>query len=264
MTMILELILGLMMSLSIALLAYVKRSLSIDGMIAATLLGTVIYAFGSIIVWGVLIAFFISSSALTKLHEKTEMNQSKGRNYIQVLANGSVAAFFSILYYVFQSDVFMIAAVASIASSNADTWASEIGALTTGKTIHIHNFRQASKGVSGAISLLGTLASLLGALFISAVLMTIHALTFPIDMQILIPYGLIVVVCGFLGCLIDSLLGGGLQAKYKGIETGTITENKVLLNEHVIKISGFAWITNDTVNFLSALFASLISLLFFI
>ncbi len=262
--MIMDILIGFVLSLIVAGLAYVKRSLTIDGLIAAIVLGTVIYVFGSIVVWGVLISFFVSSSLLSKRHEQKEKVSSKGRNYRQVFANGAVAAIGCILYYFLQSEVFMIAAVASIASSNADTWASEIGVLTKGKTIHILNFTPATQGVSGAISLLGTFASLLGACFISAVFITLYALSQDITIPVLISYGLIVIISGFLGCLIDSLLGGSIQARYKGTETGIITEHHELQNESVIKIRGFTCITNDTVNLLSALFAALIAFLFLI
>jgi uncharacterized protein (TIGR00297 family) len=262
--MLLELGIGLLISFGIAFLAYLKRSLTQDGLFTATLLGTIIYAFGGITVWGVLIAFFISSSLLTKLHEKKEKDLSQGRSYRQVIANGLVAATFSVLYYVFQNEIWMLAAVVSIASANSDTWASEIGALSKGKTIHILNFKLVPKGVSGAISKLGTFASLLGALFIAIVFIGLLSIKESITFPVVIEYVLIITLCGFLGSLIDSLLGATLQAKYQGIISGQITEQSFLPDEKVILISGIVFITNDTVNFLSSLAASLLSLLFFI
>jgi hypothetical protein len=59
-------------------------------------------------------------------------------------------------------------------------------------------------------------------------------------------------------------LGGSLQAKYRGIESGTYTEKRWLPNEKVVLASGLALITNDAVNLLSGLAASLITLVFFI
>jgi uncharacterized protein (TIGR00297 family) len=262
--MILDLFIGFLLSFGVALLAFFKRSLTRDGWISATILGTTIYAFGSFILWGVLIAFFISSSLLTKLHEKKDNGITHGRNAIQVMSNGLIATVFSVLYYFFQSDILMLAAIVSIASSNADTWASEIGALTKGQTVHILNFKPVTKGVSGAISILGTFASLLGAVFISAIFILLYALSKDVTLPVLFQYGLIVTLCGFFGCLMDSLLGGSIQAKYKGIHSGIVTEESTLPNDQVVLVSGFKCITNDTVNFLSGFIASLISLLFFI
>lgn len=261
--MLFDLFIGTLTSFCIALFAYYKHSLTFDGLITATCLGAAIYLFGGFTVWAVLIAFFISSSLLTKLHEKKDKESSQGRNYVQVISNGLVAVVFSALYYLTQTDVFLLAAVVSIASSNSDTWASEIGALSKGKTIHIINFKQVPKGVSGAISRLGTFASLLGALFIALVFVAITALSREVTLPLLFQYGLIITVCGFIGCLVDSFLGASLQAKYRGITTGLISEKRWLPNEKVVLASGLAFITNDAVNFLSGLAASLFTLVFF-
>jgi len=256
--MFIDIIIGVTISFIIAGLAYFKKSLDLSGLFTATLLGTVIYKFGSIIVWGSMIAFFVSSSLVTKLSEKSEKKTAKGRNYIQVLANGSVAAIFSILFYYMKMEIFLLAAVAAFATSNSDTWASEIGSLSKGKTFYILNFKIAPKGVSGAISRLGIVASLFGSLLIAGVFLGIYALEFGIDL------GGVITVCGFLGNIIDSYLGGLIQAKYRGVETGTYTEKRWLPNEKVILASGIALITNDTVNLLSGLSASLITFLFFL
>lgn len=262
--MILDLAIGFSISLVIAGLAYFKKSLDLSGFFTAILLGTIIYTFGGVIVWGSLIAFFISSSLITKISEKNENKMSKGRNYIQVLANGLIAALFSIIYYVMQSEIFLLAAVVSIAASNSDTWASEIGYLSKGKTFYILNFKIAPKGVSGAISGLGTFASLIGSLFIAVIFIGLYAILYGIGFDDFLIFGGIITLCGFLGNLIDSYLGGSLQAKYRGMDTGTYTEKKWLPNEKVILASGIALITNDAVNLLSGLAASLITFIFFI
>lgn len=262
--MFLDAIIGVIVSLIIATLAYLKRSLDRSGLFTATLLGTIIFTFGGIVVWGSLIAFFISSSLITKISERHDKKESKGRNYLQVLANGLVAAIFSILYYVLQREIFLLAAVVSIATSNSDTWASEIGALSKGKTFYILNFKIAPKGVSGAISGLGTFASLVGAFFIAGIFIGLYALTKGISFQTFIVFGGIVTLCGFLGNIIDSYLGGLMQAKYKGVESGIYTEKCWLPNEKVVLASGIALITNDAVNLISGLAASLITLFFVI
>jgi uncharacterized protein (TIGR00297 family) len=262
--MLIEIFIGIGISFIIAGLAYLKKSLDQSGLFTATLLGAVIYAFGGLVVWGSLIAFFISSSLITKVSEKSEKKVSKGRNYVQVLANGLVAAVFSITYYFMQMEIFLLAAVVSIATSNSDTWASEIGSLSKGKTFYILNFKIAPKGVSGAISGLGTVASFFGSFFIAGFFLALYAIIYGIGMEDFFIFGGIITICGFLGNLIDSYLGGFLQAKYRGVDTGTYTEKKWLPNEKVILASGLALITNDAVNLLSGLAASLITFIFFL
>lgn len=258
-----DFLMGIAISGLIAILAYLKKSLTKDGLFMAVLLGTLMYVFGGILVWASLIAFFISSSLLTKLHEKKDKESSKGRNYIQVISNGLVATVFSIIYYVTALEIFLVAAIVSIATSNSDTWASEIGALSKGNTRYILNFKLAPKGVSGAISSLGTFASLIGAFFIAVIFTILGWITSAFNISTLLYYGFIITLGGFLGCFIDSYLGGLVQAKYKGVVSGKMTEKRWLPDEKVVLASGIALITNDAVNFLSGLFSSILTVLLF-
>jgi uncharacterized protein (TIGR00297 family) len=261
--MLISVLIGLGISVLIAGIAYFRHSLNKSGFIAATFFGTLIYVFGGILVWGTLIAFFISSSLITKLSENKDKKHTEGRNHLQVIANSLVAIIFSILYYVTKTEIFLLAAVVAISTSNSDTWASEIGSISKGKTFYIVNFKVAPKGASGAISGLGTLASFIGALFIGIIFIGLYAITESITFTQILYFGFVITSYGFLGNLIDSYLGALIQAKYRGIDTGTITENKWLPNEKVVLASGLALITNDMVNLLSALFASILTVIFF-
>ena len=262
--MLVDFIIGLGLSLIIAYIAYTKESLNFSGFLGAVIFGTMLYFFGTFIVWSALIVFFISSSILTKLHEKTDKNYSQGRGIKSVISNALIATICSILYYFIQEPLYLVASIASIAASNADTWASEIGILSKGKTYYITNFKIAPKGVSGAISLLGILSSLLGALFISITFVLLYRMVTPLTINNMLSYGFIVTLSGFLGCQIDSLLGALVQAKYKNIQTGMIAESKELPDESIVLISGFSFITNDVVNLLSSLGGSLIAIILII
>lgn len=50
--MAIQFLIGFTLSLVIAYLAYKKHSLNQSGLITATLLGTIIYGFGTYVVWG--------------------------------------------------------------------------------------------------------------------------------------------------------------------------------------------------------------------
>lgn len=260
-----DLLIGVVISLFVAGLAYWRKSLTASGLLAAVLFGTAIYCFGGILVWAALITFFVSSSVITKIHDNIEpRNQEKdGRNYVQVIANALVATIFSLVYFLVQKEIYLVAAVVSIATSNADTWASEIGSLSKGKTYAITNFKEVERGISGAISILGTVASFLGALLIAVVFILLYGITGTLTPPNVIYFGTIIAIGGFLGCFIDSYLGALIQAKYKGIHSGRMTELKWLPDEKVILTSGFALITNDAVNFLSSLSASILTVLLF-
>ena len=258
-----ELLIGFLLIFIVAYMAYKKQSLNFSGFFAAVFFGTIIYGFGSYVMWGSLISFFVSSSILTKIHDQKMgyKSEKEGRNYIQVISNASIASVFAILYFVSNNPLLLIAGIVSIASSNADTWASEIGVFSKGKTVSILTFKEIKRGESGGVSLLGTTSSLIGALWIGLtafVLLIIHR-NDPLSTTLL--YVWMIIVGGFIGCLLDSYLGILLQAKYKGERSGIFSESKYLKGEKAVLISGFVFITNDMVNFLSALFASLVTLM---
>lgn len=258
---------GFLLSLLIALIAFKRRSLDISGVIAAVIFATMIYVFGGIWIWSLLMIFFISSSILTKINKKIRhlpMDvEKKGRNYVQVIANAGVATIFSFLFYVFQEHIYLVAAAAAIAASNADTWASEIGTLSKGNNYNILTFKVMEKGLSGAVTVLGFAASILGALFIGLFFVAFDAFVEGFDLISTLTNGFIISFGGFMGALIDSVFGALFQAKYKDEKTGKLFENKKFANGSFVLVSGFALITNDVVNILSALFASVMTVVFF-
>jgi uncharacterized protein (TIGR00297 family) len=260
-----SILIGFIFSGFISLTALIKKALSISGTFAATILGTAVFYFGGVYLSAIMIGFFASSSILTKfkkyrktitydIHEK-----SGGRDYAQVLANGGVGLIFAALWFATNRPVYLIAFTVSFAAANADTWASELGILSNAKPISILNFKKVEKGVSGAISILGTISALLGAGFIAAIFFIGYVLKFGFSLQALV-FSIIVVVLGFMGCIIDSLLGAALQAKYRCETCGKITEKKVHHERSTKLISGYKYINNDTVNFISILSAALLVL----
>ena len=54
-----------------------------------------------------------------------------------------------------------------MAAANSDTWASEIGSMSKGKPISVKTFKRAERGTSGAVSLLGTFAAVVGSFLIA-------------------------------------------------------------------------------------------------
>ena len=90
-------IIGLLLSLSVAFVAYKKRSLTLSGFVTASIIGMLFYAFGSYIAWSILIFFFISSSIISKFNKNEK--EKFGRDYIQVISNSVVSLFFLTLYY---------------------------------------------------------------------------------------------------------------------------------------------------------------------
>ncbi len=188
-----QLIIGLLLAVVSSYLAYRAHSLSKDGAFAAIVIGTVIFGLGGW-QWAVLLlAFFVSSSVLTHAFKdrKQELNEkySKGgqRDAAQVLSNGGIAALFVLLNALLPQTTWVWLGFASaLAAVNADTWATELGVLNPNPPRLITDLRRSvEKGTSGAVSIYGTGAALLGAALIGF----LAAVLFPGGRGSVIPLG---------------------------------------------------------------------------
>ncbi|MBU5676972.1 DUF92 domain-containing protein [Alkaliphilus sp. MSJ-5] len=263
-----QLIVGSIITFLVVIMAYMKKSLNKSGFVAAFILGTSIYYFGGFYFWGIMISFFASSSLFTKYRKKEKKSMDKiidenkeGRGYIQVIANGLLGLVFSFLYYKTKNYNYLMAYAAVFAASNADTWASEIGVLSNKKPVSIITFKPMEKGMSGGVTLLGTIFSLLGSSLIATIFFGGYIILFKFDRTLPIKT-MIIVIAGFMGALIDSILGATIQVKYIDERENIITERKFYKGKQTKYLKGIRFINNDIVNFLSGLFASLIVLLF--
>jgi uncharacterized protein (TIGR00297 family) len=255
-----QLALGFLLAVSIAYLAYRVHSLSRDGAVAAALVGTIIFGLGGL-QWSILLlAFFISSSALTRFFKdrKRGLNEkfSKGseRDAGQVLGNGGLATAFVVLNAFFPHQLWTWAGFAAVlASVNADTWATELGTLNPSPPRIITDLRKrVEAGTSGGVSLWGTIAALLGA----SVIGVLAAVLYPnVDWSLF----LLITISGLLGSLFDSLLGATVQAMYFCPLDKKETEKHPLhtCGTETIHIRGWTWLNNDWVNFACGAFGVL-------
>lgn len=233
------------------------KSLTISGAIAAGFIGISIYTgfgYSGLVVLGI---FFGSSSFWSKFKRDRKMSTSellvKGdqRDAAQVLANGGVSALISIVHAFLPFEGSFAVYSASVAAANADTWASEIGTLSKKMPRMIFTLKKVKKGTSGAVSSLGTGAAFAGACLIG---ITAYAV-FPLhEMDILL-----IVLFGFTGNLIDTVLGASVQVYYQCPVCGINTERYEHCQERSTKIRGF--LNNDAVNFIAIFTASLLALL---
>ncbi|MDK2877971.1 MAG: hypothetical protein PWR06_687 [Thermoanaerobacteraceae bacterium] len=261
---------GFLLSFLIALAAYRRKSLTLDGSVGATFLGTVIYATSGLFGSALMILFFISSSLLSHFKKSLkakvvrQFEKTGHRDIFQVFANGGIGLIYSVLFYITKNPSFLLLLGISFAAANADTWATELGILNRSNPVSLRTLKRVEKGTSGAVSLLGTTAALLGAGFIGI----FTALGFKlVDIRSLgftyIQSFAMVTLGGFAGSSIDSILGATVQGVYYSDELEGETEKRIYNGKPTLLVRGFRLINNDIVNFLSialssALFARMI------
>lgn len=261
-----DFLIGLLSSFLIAFLAYKKSSLNKSGFVGALVLGTGIYFFGGLWFSIIMVFFFISSSLLTKFKKKSkksveQLNEKSGnRDYMQVVANGGIGLIFSFLYYLNSSPIFLLAYCTSFAVATADTWASEIGVLSKRKAVNILNFKPLKSGMSGGVSTLGTSFAFLGSLSIALIHFASNIVIYK-DIKQGLVYSVYCVLLGFIGCIIDSLLGASIQAQYYCGELDSITEKRFYKDKPNKLVKGISFINNDIVNLSSNLLSVLIILI---
>ena len=235
--------------------AYKVRSLNGGGAVAAFIMGIFIFGAGGFQWITPILAFFILSSLLSKLGKKSAetTQKSSNRDVLQVLANGGIPMIIAIVNFFQPFDLAYIMFLGAIAAATADTWATEIGFFSKKDPRHILNFKTVIKGTSGGVTLLGFVGSALGAGTIALIGMN-WLNDFPIHW---------IVLAGFVGSFVDSILGGSIQAKFTCSACGKETEKRMHCQMHTSHAKGFKWLDNDGVNFVNTIVGVLIVCMLF-
>ena len=236
-TELLFLLLLMILFIAAAAFAVYKKWLSLTGAVAACWMAMLLYASGegkAFIAPGL---FLVAGSLLSKLNRHP--NEKEGRNAVQVFANGITGIVFMILYGLNKENIYLVCALVSFCTSMCDSVSSETGMYFKGRTYDILGFKKTEPGISGGISVTGTLAGGAGALVLAFTAGYFYHLG-PL-------LCLWVAVAGFAGMLADSLLGSWLQVKYRNAG-GKLSDDA---GPGAKKIKGFYWCNNDMVNVLS-------------
>lgn len=244
------------------LLAFGMRWLTIGGAISTFVMGLLVYWLGGGRAIVPLLAFFLSSSVLSKLGRDRKalsdrfVKKQGPRDAAQVWANGGAAVGIVLLHTYLRHawPLYKLAAIqilylSALTAVNADTWATEIGCWVGQTPRSLRDFKPVPPGVSGGVTVAGTLGALGGALFIPLVVVQLWPLN-PAEF-------LVAAWAGFLGSGIDSILGASLQVQYRDPATGALTERTVVEGRPAVRVHGLPWINNDMVNFLASLGAVL-------
>lgn len=204
----------------------------------------------------ILLSFLVGSVIIDKIKKRRKglssvaKRDSDTRDTVQVLANGLIPTVLALMFGLTLNSVFIVAYVASLAEAFSDTAASGIGVFSK---VSYDPFRRKKSeiGLSGGMSVLGTVAAFIGAFLISFIAIPFGAL----DIKLV----LVASVSAFLGSLFDSFLGSLLQIKYKCAVCEDITEKEFHCKKPTKRYTGYSFFDNDVVNLFSGAFAAVIA-----
>jgi len=190
-----------------AFLLYKKNILTRYGSIAAYFLGVYFLALPGK-AWIIpVVTFFLTSVLFTGINGfvNSKSSDTNRRNVWQVFANIFFAIVSSAGYLITGDSLFIYFYITLIATVTADTWASEIGPILSKRCFSISNLKFMDSGISGGISLPGTLAAAGGSLLISIFSYYLFFQRFDASMICIIS------LSGFAAVFVDSLLSAFLE-----------------------------------------------------
>ena len=248
-----DLAIGALLALVVAIAAYRAHALDRSGAVAALLIGTATFGAGG---WRgalVLFAFFIPSTLLSRIgksrkRELVDIGKQGARDAWQVFANGGIAALAVVISLRYGAP-FAAAFAGAFAAASADTWGTEIGTLARGTPRSILTLRPLATGLSGGITWQGTAAEVVGSMFVALVAAAAGVAAF-------VP----VAVAGIVGAFLDSVLGASAQALHwcPRCERACETDPHVCGTPTVLR-RGFAWLENDAVNLAATLCGAVVA-----
>jgi uncharacterized protein (TIGR00297 family) len=200
-----------------------------------------------------MVVFLGSTSVITKLRAS---DSERGPRGLQQTAVNGIAPTLPVLAYVLTGGMlWYFLYIGAVAVANADTWASEVGRLFGHSTpVSLRNLRRVEKGTSGAVTWVGTAASLVGGALIGA---TAAAVAPGNDGLRLFVVG---VVVGPLGMIIDSALGAWVQCRYRCSVCEGVYEVSPHCGQTAQVIAGIPGLTNDFVNLAANCVGALLAL----
>jgi uncharacterized protein (TIGR00297 family) len=189
----------------------------------------------------VLAAFFVPGTLVSLVARPPPELDPKGhrRDPRQVLANGGVAA---VLALVGRHDpaLGLWLVTGALAAAAADTWATSVGSRSRTRPRLVVGWRPVPPGTSGGVTAAGCAGGLVGAGLVAA------AGAAGGGIPSLFPAATLV---GFLGMVIDSVLGAVAQARYRCPACALPSEWPVhRCGTATTHEGGIPWLNNDAVN----------------
>ena len=254
-----------------AVIGIVGKFLTWDGSLAGFFIGILIMGVGNWTLGAGLLTFFIVGSLATKLNNKSqkEVSFEKGssqRDSMQALAKAGFASFVAFLTLFYPNNlIILIIVIAALGSALADTMGTEIGIFSKSTPRYVLKpWKILTKGESGAISVIGTLTSLVTAILYIVFLFGLSLLDPSLHESLPLSFLVIVPVAAVIGMLLDSVLGVKLQEQFICPVCQSKVETKIHCDKETKKFSGYSLFNNDMVNFTATSLGGIIAGIIFL
>jgi uncharacterized protein (TIGR00297 family) len=195
------------LNLFVAALAGLFRIVRSSGALAGFAYGTMVWAFGGLPAYVLLWLFFSVGTLATRFgrNRKEALGRAEEaggrRGAANVLANVTVAAFCMAVAALVPSAAPLgrLAATAALATALMDTVGTEVGQAIRSVTVLLPDLRRVPPGTDGAVSVAGTAAGLMAALFLAGL---------SAAMRWIPPEGIgVALAAACAGTVVESLLG---------------------------------------------------------
>jgi len=185
------------------------------GWISAGVLGTILWGCLYWRGWMSVVIYLLLGSLVTKIGYKFKKErgiaEKRGgrRGPENVWGSAATGLFLAMMtkFNLANEVLFKIGFAASFSAKLADTFGSEIGKRFGKDTYLITSLKKVERGTEGGISLEGSLASLLGSIFMAYVMLRLSIIS--------THHFIVVILSGFLATLSESIIGAKFQNKYK-------------------------------------------------
>lgn len=239
-----------------------QKAMTIPAALCSTVIMFTTYICGGYPCFSLLLISYLLIALIGKIYKSKLLNsthsvhkKSGTRDIIQVLANGLPSISTLICFRIFKCDFFLLGFYTGITEALVDSIASDVGMLSKKSPYNILTLKQMESGLSGGISLLGSISSLFAAFFNALLIFCFY-----IDLKI----SFIVLFTSYAGCILDSVFGARYQAKYYCPICKRKTEKEFCCGKHTQHISGLRFLDNCGVNFISNIISIFLSYILFI
>lgn len=275
MEIIIEILIQLILPLIIEVGLVRWHWLTVSGAIAAGFLAFVVLFLAK---WSIfpLVIFLVLGSLAGKIRanakEGGDAKQGKARDHWQVLANGGIFMLLAMLAFLNESgwlDSFLgihtevlrfsetchLLALISLSVSCADTLSSDFGRVWGGSPRNIITGKRMIKGVSGGVTGAGFVGAFLGAVSIAIFVFWTELSSLGSSVYTF----WLIAFFGFIGSILDSVLGVLFQAKYSD-EMGNQVDSSDSGRRSMA--AGYRWVTNDVVNAVTGVLMLLVAVMY--